>query len=172
MVKKNNNNNDEIIDNIDDNEIVENIDNDVLLKELLKNQIQTVNITKKLSYNDIKRISKFIKTSIFCDNCSLWNGYITNEKNQTKGTYINFYYNKKKIALHRLLYVNFVGEIADNEYIKFSCNNKGKCCSIYHMNKYTYTTKENLEQDNIDTNTHKSDTVQINRDKKKLTIEI
>lgn len=162
MVKKNN--------NLDDENNA--LENDILLKELLKNQLQNVNINKKLSYNDIKRISKFIKTSIFCDNCSLWNGYITNEKNQAKGTYINFYYNKKKIALHRLLYVNFVGEIEDNEYIKFSCNNKGKCCSINHMHKYTYTTKDNNEQDNVNVNTNKLDTVLINRDKRKLTIEI
>ena len=50
--------------------------------------------------------------------------------------YINFYFNKKKIALHRLLYINYVEDVSPNEYIKFLCDNKGKCCNINHMKKY------------------------------------
>ena len=104
-------------------------------------------------------INKFLKTSIFSSNCSLWTGYITNDKNINKGVYINFYYNKKKIALHRLLYANYVGEISDKEYIKYNCINKGKCCNIHHMSKFTYkkndstnskNKKEGIQQ--IDTN--------------------
>jgi hypothetical protein len=109
------------------------------LKELLINQLKNINLNKKLNYGDIKRISKFLTNSIFHDTtCSLWNGYVTNEKNQTKGTYINFYFNKKKIALHRLLYINYIGEISNKEYIRFTCDNKGKCCNINHMKKYSY----------------------------------
>jgi hypothetical protein len=73
----------------------------------------------------------------------LWSGYITNDKNINKGVYINFYYNKKKIALHRLLYANYVGEISDKEYIKYNCINKGKCCNIHHMSKFTYKKNDN-----------------------------
>ena len=95
-------------DNIDINdtelecnsEIHKNIDlksND-FLKELLLNQLKNINSNKKLNYGDMKRISKFLTNSIFHETaCSLWNGYVTNEKNHTKGTYINFYFNKKKL---------------------------------------------------------------------------
>jgi hypothetical protein len=142
-----------------------------IIKELLTNQLKNVNISKRLNYNDIKRISKFLTSSIFDpDKCSLWTGYITNEKNQSKGTYINFYFNQKKIALHRLLYLNFIGDIINTEYLKFSCVNKGKCCNIHHLKKYSYnslipnnpTNKPNL----ID------NTVHINRDKESLSLEL
>ena len=115
--------------------------NNVYLRELLKNQKKNIDSDKKLNFNDIKRISKFLSSSIFDQSkCSIWNGYVTNEKNQSKGTYINFYFNKKKIALHRLLYINYVEDISNNEYIKFTCDNKGKCCNINHMKRYTYNT--------------------------------
>jgi hypothetical protein len=120
--------------------LIENIEgsNDYL-KELLINQLKNICITQKLNYGDIKRISKFITSSIFNkDKCSIWNGYITNEIKNNKGTYINFYFKKKKIALHRLLYNNYIGELSNKEYIKFNCINKGKCCNIHHMSKYTY----------------------------------
>lgn len=160
-------------------------------KELLQKQIQNVPIAKKLTYNDIKRISKFISNSIFDENnCSLWNGYITNEKNQSKGTYINFYFNQKKIALHRLLFLNFVGEILNTEYIKFSCANKGKCCNINHMKKFTYNIKQpndlnindeknNSFKKNLNTNqnlnslhSHLDNSVHIVQNKNELTIEL
>jgi hypothetical protein len=120
------------------NLLIKSINNNSILNELFINQLKNINPQKKLSYCDIQRISKFLKASIFGNTCSLWTGYITNDKNINKGVYINFYYNKKKIALHRLLYANYVGEISDKEYIKYNCVNKGKCCNIHHMSKFTY----------------------------------
>ena len=81
----------------------------------------------------MKRICKNLKKSIFNkdDNCALWNGYITNNKNGKQ--YINFYFKKKKVALHRLLYMNYIGYVNSNEYLKLSCKNCGKCCSINHI---------------------------------------
>lgn len=108
--------------------------NDILI-ELINNQLKTLPNDKKLLYNDLKRICKYIKTSIFTDECSLWYGYITVIKNDDKKSYINFYYAGKKYALHRLLYINFKGELSDSEYIKFNCINKGKCCNINHFYK-------------------------------------
>lgn len=160
--------------------------NNLLLKELLVKQLKNICPTKKLLFSDIKRISKFLNESIFNENkCSLWHGYITNEKNQTKGTYINFYFNKKKIALHRLLYINYIGEISNDEYIKFSCENKGKCCSIHHMKKYSYNKYLNQQNEIKDYNVKIKDTnhvdeliqtnehnnIHININKGKLTIE-
>jgi hypothetical protein len=108
-------------------------------KELMTKQIKNITVSKKLSYNDLKRIAKYITSSIFDENkCCLWTGYITNSNNKNKGTYINFYFRQKKVALHRLLYINFIGELSNDEYLKFSCINKGKCCNIHHMQKFQY----------------------------------
>jgi hypothetical protein len=141
------------------------------LKELLTNQLKNVNPTKRLNYNDIKRISKFLSSSIFDPNqCALWNGYITNEKNQSKGTYINFYFNQKKIALHRLLYLNFIGDILNTEYLKFSCQNKGKCCNIHHLKKYSYNST--TANSTVPKANQYDNSVHINRDKESLTVEL
>ena len=167
-------------------------DNNIYLKELIKKQKKNLSNDKKLDYNDIKRISKFLSSSIFDKNkCSIWNGYITNEKNQSKGTYVNFYFNKKKIALHRLLYINYVEDVSNNEYIKFLCSNKGKCCNINHMKKYIYNkniienstennnnTEDNKNTDKINNKEKNSDTkpsndhISINVEKNKLIVEL
>lgn len=161
-------------------------DKNIYFNELLKKQINNIPTEKKLTYNDIKRISKFIKSSIFNKKkCTIWNGYITNENNNTKGTYINFYFNKKKIALHRLLFINYIGPLSDNEYLKFSCENKGKCCNIHHMNKYTYNNQKEIKKSNKTTQSNNEqsidkskedeqivEVVKINVDKKKLIVEI
>jgi hypothetical protein len=111
----------------------------VYFSEMLEKQNKLVDRTKKLQFNDLKRISKYINNSIFNDNkCCIWTGYITNEKNTNKGTYINFYFRKKKVALHRLLYINFVDNLDNTDYLKFNCPNKGKCCNVNHMKKFKY----------------------------------
>ena len=110
-----------------------------LFEELLDKQIKNVSRDKKLRYSDLRRICKYIDTSIFkTDKCCLWSGYITNINNANKGTYINFYFQKKKVALHRLLYVNFVDNLSEDEYLKFNCENKGKCCNVFHLKKFKY----------------------------------
>lgn len=110
-------------------------DNDKILVELIKNQRKDIINDKKLLYHDLKRISKYLTTSIFGEECSVWNGYVTVIKNDEKNSYINFYYCGKKYSLHRLLYLNYVGELSDSEYIKFKCPNKGRCCNVNHFYK-------------------------------------
>jgi len=151
----------------ENNNIIDLKSND-FLKELLINQLKNINLNKKLNYGDMKRISKFLTNSIFHEtNCSLWNGYVTNEKNQNKGTYINFYFNKKKIALHRLLFINYIGEISNKEYIRFTCDNKGKCCNINHIKKYSYN--RNFSKINNQSNNNQNNiNISYNND---LTIE-
>ncbi len=147
-----------------------NLKSNDFLKELLINQIKNINPNKKLNYGDIKRISKFLVSSIFSENtCCIWNGYVTNEKNQSKGTYINFYFNKKKIALHRLLYINYIGEISNKEYIRFTCDNKGKCCNINHMKKYSYN--RNIIKINNNNNNINSNNINISYTTNDLTVE-
>jgi len=108
--------------------------NNDILKKLVKRQLKNINPEFKLSNSDLMRIANNLPCDIFSNNCCIWNGYITNNNNN-RAKYINFYFNKKKIALHRLLYINFKGELKKNEYIKYSCDNKGKCCNINHIKK-------------------------------------
>lgn len=115
-----------------------------IVNELLTYQIQNIKSDKKLQYNDIQRISKYITTSIFNKtDCCIWNGYITNYKSN-KGTYINFYFRNKKTALHRLLYINYVEELHEDDYLKFTCDNKGTCCNVTHMFKNKYKIDEEV----------------------------
>lgn len=111
-----------------------------IFKELIKKQLSDVPPQWKLNINDMKRICKYIDSSIFDKkNCCIWNGYITNMNNSNKGTYVNFYFRNKKVALHRLLYSNFVAPLDSSEYLKFNCDNKGICCNINHYEKYKYS---------------------------------
>ena len=116
--------------------------NNELFKELIQRQRKNILTDKKLQLNDLKRICKYVDTSIFEeDECCIWSGYITNINNATKGTYINFYFKKKKVALHRLLYCNFIDDLNSDEYLKFNCDNKGMCCNIHHLKKFKYQKK-------------------------------
>jgi hypothetical protein len=114
---------------------------DTIYCELIKNQLENINLSKKLSLLDLKRLSENLDKNIFGEECSLWNGSITNI-NTNKKEYISFFYNNKKIALHRLLYINFIDELNDNEYIKFLCPNSGKCCCLKHFKKIGTKNKE------------------------------
>jgi hypothetical protein len=116
-----------------------------LLKEMLEMQIKNVNSEDELSYEEMKRICKYINKSIFGDECSLWQGYITNMNKSHKGTYINFHFRGEKTALHRLLYKNFRGPLSNDDYVKYKCENKGMCCNVNHYKKYRYTNKKKKE---------------------------
>merc|ERR1711871_347993 len=133
-----------------------NIQNNVF-NELIKKQRKSCKENKKLTLQDIRRISKNIKTSIFdTSGCSLWDGYITNKNKESKSSYINFYFRHRKVALHRLLYENYVSDIEENQYIKYNCKNKGICCNINHMYTIEKEISKNLnKKDNEDQNKKK-----------------
>jgi CRISPR/Cas system-associated endoribonuclease Cas2 len=156
------------------------MDNNYFLQELIDKQLKNVDFEHKLSYSDMKRICKNLKKSIFNknDECAIWGGYITNNKNGKQ--YINFYFKKKKVALHRLLYINYIGNVNSSEYLKLSCTNSGKCCSINHLK--IANSKENTDKnincsiinnkknkDNKDNKTDKYKTVVV---REKVDIEI
>lgn len=114
--------------------------NNDIYKELISKQLKNVPDEWRLGASDMKRICKYIDTSIFDENqCCFWKGYITNANSSNKGTYVNFYFKHKKVALHRLLYSNFVAPLSSNEYLKFNCENKGICCNVCHYRKYKYS---------------------------------
>lgn len=115
-------------------------DKTIILKELINCQRLRIDTDKKLKKSDIKRISNYLDGSVFDEhNCTLWQGYVTNKNNKKKGSYVNFYFNKKKVALHRLLYLNYVDELDSQEYLKFTCDNPGKCCNVNHLSKFKYS---------------------------------
>ena len=110
-----------------------------IIAEMIRNQLIDVQPDKKLLHTDFKRMVRYLNTSIFTPNvCSLWQGYVTDRKNKNKGSYVNFYFRQKKVALHRLLYLNFLGPLADDEYVKFKCDQKGHCCTVYCLEKHKY----------------------------------
>jgi hypothetical protein len=120
-----------------------------MLTELIKNQINISDLDKKFTLADLKRIVNNLPDSIFGDECCIWSGYIINSKTDNKNCYISFFIKNKKKALHRLLYYNFIGELNDNEYLKFTCQNKGKCCTLKHFYKVPNDNKKiinNIEE--------------------------
>ena len=106
-----------------------------MLAELCVKQRKHDNEKYQLEINDLTRFLKHIDTSIFnTDECVLWSGSLT-KCNNGKSHYVNYYLNKRKLALHRILYINFVGDLDHNQYLKYTCDNPGKCCNIKHFVK-------------------------------------
>ena len=133
-----------------------------ILVELINNQIEDVDNKKKLDVRSLQRISRNIDDSIFGDKCVIWQGYITYIES-TNVHYINFFFDGKKHALHRLLYLNFIGDVKSNEYLKYSCSNKGKCCNINHIFKINSKKTLDFEKNKLEDNKYE------NEDKKKIT---
>jgi hypothetical protein len=106
-----------------------------ILDEMVKKQKKEIKPEFRLNYKDLTRISSKINESIFNNKCCLWEGYVTNLYNPKKGRYVNFYFNKKKQPLHRLIYNNFKGSLEKGEYLKYSCCNNGYCLNVNHMEK-------------------------------------
>ena len=130
--------------------------NEKIFHELIKKQRKNCKESKKLTLHDIKRISKNIKSSIFdSSGCSLWDGYVTNKNKTTKSSYINFYFRHRKVALHRLLYENYVEDLDENQYIKYNCPCKGVCCNLNHM--YTIDVKSKEEKPKVIKKVKKND---------------
>lgn len=130
-----------------------------ILIQMLQFQRKNLLFKLRLDLEDIRRIVLNINKSIFDDNnCCIWQGYITNTTERSR--YINFYFKHRKIALHRLLYINYVGDIDKKNYLKFICQNKGICCNVKHVEKCTKNTQNS--QSTKGTNiSHKQSTMQV-----------
>jgi hypothetical protein len=102
--------------------------------ELFKRK-QLPNLPKEteLQETDIKKIHKNLPDDIFGETCSEWKGVICNEHKPKKGLYVNYYFNKHKTSLHRLLYQNYVNsKLGDKQYLINTCGNR-KCLCIKHL---------------------------------------
>ena len=123
--------------------------NDDIYLELIQKQRKECKDSKKLNLSELKRISKNLDTSIFSeDSCSIWTGYITNNTSDVKPSYINFYFRNKKIALHRLLYENYIDNLDKNQYLKYNCKNKGICCNVNHIEVVNSNKNEKINKVN------------------------
>tara|TARA_B100001013_G_scaffold257800_1_gene161237 strand:- start:802 stop:1215 length:414 start_codon:yes stop_codon:yes gene_type:complete len=81
----------------------------------------------KLSFDDIKRIDKYLNSNIFCsDECCIYRG-------ELKKNYATISYKGKKVSVHRLLYHNYINNLIKTDYIVFNCPNKGICCNLEHF---------------------------------------
>ncbi len=116
-----------------------------ILNELMINQRKDVYYAKKMTYKDLNRLIKYVDKSLFGEECCIWKGYVSCPNTDNPNYYINFFFKNKKVGLHRLLYSNFVGEINNNDYIKYICINQGKCCNIRHFVKFS---SDNDDDDN------------------------
>ncbi len=122
-----------------------------MVDTLINLQRNNIKMDKLLSEKDLRRV--FNRTGGITNNtneCILWKGYITHNKID----YINFYFNGKKCALHRILYINFKGNLNDNDYLEFICAdklNKGRCCNINHIVKKRHY-KKSVSNNNLITN--------------------
>ena len=72
---------------------INNMNNEDLFNQMIKQQRKNIPEQYKLYYKDMKRIIKYIDSSIFDNNCCIWKGYITYNKN----VYVNFYLHGRKI---------------------------------------------------------------------------
>ena len=97
-----------------------------LLKKQLKD-IKKLGNYGKLSYEDVKRIDKYLKDNIFdSDECRIYRG-------ELKKNYATISYKGKKVSVHRLLYHNYVNKIIESDYIVFKCQHRGICCNLKHF---------------------------------------
>lgn len=132
-----------------------------ILVQMLQYQKKGLPYKQRLDLDDIKRIVDNIETSPFADECCIWNGYVTNNNDKCK--YINFYFKHRKIALHRLMYINYNGPLDDKNYLKFTCLNKGVCCNIKHIEKCNITPTTYKENAMVKTANTKNQGLQVIR---------
>jgi len=150
------------------------VDKSLLLEEMIEKQIKNIPHKDKLPYKTIKRIAEYIDSSIFDeDKCCIWKGYITNDTPEKchKGVYVNFYFKVKKVTLHRLLYTNFKDHLDNDYYLKFTCDNRGKCCNVNHMIKFKKRQRNSKATEETSNGENKEASDKENDNKKKESVK-
>jgi hypothetical protein len=134
-----------------------------IIDKLYEKQLDNVDPKYHLNEKDIVRLSTYIGSDPFAEkDCCEWKGAISNSSHQSK--YINFWFNKKKQALHRILYLNYRGELPKNKYLRFNCKNtkmKGICCNINHL-ELINKNEEDVNKNEEDVNKNEED---VNKNK-------
>lgn len=130
--------------------------------ENLRQDVPTLGKLGKLSETDRKRIEKY---TIFENDCWIWNGKI--KDNTNKGhRHGSFWYNKKYVQIHRIMYHNFVEDVPEFKrksealQVNHKCKTDGKCITPDHL--YLGTPKQNTRDCIIDENKNKAKTGEDN----------
>ena len=133
------------------------------LISLQRKDVPDVGLYGKLSFEDLKRIDRASLGDVTSSrNCCLYIG------ETVSNTYCTFSYKGKKTSIIRMLYHNFIGDIDPDAQIKYTCENKGRCCNLKHfeLNKKKKAPKkeeisdsqqENKENEKKDENIFKFD---------------
>ena len=146
-----------------------NINKNKLLTELCLKQRKKADKKYFLELNDLIRLLKNINSSIFHKTeCILWKGYLT-KCNNNKSCYVNFYLKKRKLALHRILYINFIGDLDVKHYLKFTCDNPGKCCNINHILKVC-NNEEDENNQNLEVHQNQNQNLEVHQNQEKIEV--
>ena len=101
-----------------------------LIRKQRKN-IKMIGNYGKLSFDDIKRIDKYIEEDIFNNEnkeCIIYRG-------ELKKNYATISFKGRKVSVHRLLYHNYIDDIKERDQIAFLCENRSICCNLKHFYK-------------------------------------
>ena len=117
------------------------MESQALFVNLLKKQrkiIPMIGNYGKLSFEDIKRLDKYIDVNIFDtdnDECIIYKG-------ELKKNYATISFKSRKVSVHRLLYHNYINDINESDQILFHCENKSTCCNLSHFDIVNKTKKK------------------------------
>jgi len=134
------------MDNFFDDTNSYNKSSQILFVNLIKKQRKNIRRKGnygKLTFQDIKRVDKYLKRNIFDgDDCCIYKG-------ELKKNYATISFKGKKVSVHRLLYHNYISNITDGDYVTFSCSNRGICCNLQHftMSKKKKDTVKDTKKD-------------------------
>lgn len=100
------------------------------LRKLINHQrqhIESAGNYGKLTFEDIKRIDRYIQCDIFnAKTCCVYLG-------ETKKKYATISFQRKKVSVLRLLYHNYVAPIEKKDIHTHRCENSGVCCNLNHF---------------------------------------
>lgn len=110
----------------------------------LRKDIPSIGKLGPLSESDKNRIDKNV---ILMNDCLIWTG--TKHDNKKGHQHGCFWYNKKYVQVHRLIYHNFIDNVPeykigkDNLQVNHKCDTDGKCVNPTHL--YLGTPKQNTQ---------------------------
>lgn len=112
------------------------------ISELVRNQLQDVDPARKLSLCDIERLAKFSDGKSYFDplKCTPFQGYVNH--NRPRDVCIVFFHKRRKVALHRLLFENYVGPLNYFQYVRHTCGNRYSCVNVLHLKRIDYRNKK------------------------------
>jgi hypothetical protein len=107
--------------------------NSPILEELISHQLKDIPVDR-MGYGDLLRLSKRLQSSIFNSDCVPFKVHQRSKKSK-RLSYPVFFFNGERVALNRLLYKNFIGELISGEYLHCGCGHYN-CLCLSHLEKH------------------------------------